>query len=135
MHTKKAKAWVLGILIVFLLGLAMHDKAHALIAEANVEPRDHRTAASTSEVAVVPPADRQLDKGRVEVAQVIGIIYADEDGDGVIDQLDKCPETPKDFPTDKHGCPALACDINGDGKIGLEEVIYLLQILSNQRPQ
>lgn len=135
MHTKKPKAWVLGIFIVFLLGLAMHDKAHGLIAEANVEPRYHRTAASTSEVAVVPLGDRQPAKCSVEVAQVIGLIYVDEDGDGVIDQLDKCPETPKDFPTDKHGCPAVKRDINGDGKIGLEEVIYLLQILSNQRPQ
>jgi len=29
----------------------------------------------------------------------------DNDGDGVLDYLDKCPDTPKEIPVDKTGCP------------------------------
>ncbi len=36
----------------------------------------------------------------------------DSDGDGVLDSLDKCPNTPKGAPVDKAGCPL---DSDGDG--------------------
>lgn len=36
----------------------------------------------------------------------------DSDGDGVIDAMDKCPNTPKGAPVDKVGCPL---DSDGDG--------------------
>jgi len=39
-------------------------------------------------------------------------IYADSDGDGVLDKDDKCPGTPKGVKVDKVGCPL---DSDGDG--------------------
>jgi len=38
----------------------------------------------------------------------------DSDGDGVIDELDKCPKTPRKEPVDKDGCPL---DSDGDGVV------------------
>lgn len=38
----------------------------------------------------------------------------DEDGDGVVDRLDKCPGTPKGTPVDASGCPL---DSDGDGVV------------------
>lgn len=39
-------------------------------------------------------------------------VLPDKDEDGVTDQFDKCPKTPKDLPVDAHGCPL---DTDGDG--------------------
>ena len=39
-------------------------------------------------------------------------VLPDEDGDGVTDQFDKCPKTPKGIAVDTHGCPL---DTDGDG--------------------
>jgi OmpA-OmpF porin, OOP family len=39
-------------------------------------------------------------------------VLPDEDGDGVTDQFDKCPKTPKGVAVDAHGCPL---DTDGDG--------------------
>ena len=39
-------------------------------------------------------------------------VFDDEDGDGVVDQLDKCPGTPAGVAVDSHGCPL---DTDGDG--------------------
>ncbi len=39
-------------------------------------------------------------------------VFDDEDGDGVVDQLDKCPGTPAGVKVDTHGCPL---DTDGDG--------------------
>jgi len=39
-------------------------------------------------------------------------VFDDEDGDGVVDQLDKCPGTPAGVKVDSHGCPL---DTDGDG--------------------
>ncbi len=39
-------------------------------------------------------------------------VPADTDGDGVVDSLDKCPDTPKGAKVDKDGCPV---DTDGDG--------------------
>ncbi len=39
-------------------------------------------------------------------------VLPDEDGDGVTDQFDKCPKTPKNVAVDSHGCPL---DTDGDG--------------------
>lgn len=41
-----------------------------------------------------------------------GIVEADSDGDGIPEELDKCPGTPKGAKVDKAGCPA---DSDGDG--------------------
>jgi OOP family OmpA-OmpF porin len=38
--------------------------------------------------------------------------YRDSDGDGVIDPLDECPDTPKGVKVDENGCPL---DSDGDG--------------------
>jgi OmpA-OmpF porin, OOP family len=40
------------------------------------------------------------------------LLYRDSDGDGVPDQLDKCPNTPKGVKVDANGCPL---DSDGDG--------------------
>ncbi|NIQ95829.1 MAG: hypothetical protein GWN87_17720 [Desulfuromonadales bacterium] len=39
----------------------------------------------------------------------------DADGDGVPDERDACPETPKDFDIDKRGCPIDPPDTDSDG--------------------
>jgi hypothetical protein len=39
-------------------------------------------------------------------------VLPDEDNDGVTDQFDKCPKTPKGIAVDSHGCPL---DTDGDG--------------------
>ncbi len=39
-------------------------------------------------------------------------VFDDEDGDGIVDQLDKCAGTPAGVKTDSHGCPL---DTDGDG--------------------
>jgi outer membrane protein OmpA-like peptidoglycan-associated protein len=39
-------------------------------------------------------------------------VFDDEDGDGVVDQLDKCPGSPAGVKVDSHGCPL---DTDGDG--------------------
>lgn len=39
-------------------------------------------------------------------------VLPDKDEDGVTDQFDKCPKTPKDLPVDAKGCPL---DTDGDG--------------------
>ncbi len=39
-------------------------------------------------------------------------VLPDEDGDGVTDQFDRCPKTPKGVAVDAHGCPL---DTDGDG--------------------
>ncbi|MEO6134066.1 MAG: OmpA family protein [Ginsengibacter sp.] len=39
-------------------------------------------------------------------------VYDDEDGDGIVDQLDRCPGTPAGVKVDSHGCPL---DTDGDG--------------------
>lgn len=39
-------------------------------------------------------------------------VLPDADGDGVTDQFDKCPKTPKGVAVDAHGCPL---DTDGDG--------------------
>jgi len=73
--------------------------------------------------------------------------YNDSDDDGVIDQLDKCTDTPSDSWVNNQGCPAnnlytedqmnqmvnsiLAWgDLNGDNKISLIEAIKALRITS-----
>lgn len=38
----------------------------------------------------------------------------DSDGDGVMDDIDQCPNTPKGFPVDAKGCPL---DSDGDGVV------------------
>jgi OmpA-OmpF porin, OOP family len=40
---------------------------------------------------------------------------ADSDGDGVTDDLDKCPDTPKGVKVDKDGCPEVKPPVDGDG--------------------
>ena len=40
------------------------------------------------------------------------VMVADSDGDGVIDSLDNCPNTPPGVPVDLNGCPI---DADGDG--------------------
>ncbi len=39
-------------------------------------------------------------------------VLPDEDNDGITDQFDKCPKTPKGVAVDSHGCPL---DTDGDG--------------------
>ncbi len=57
----------------------------------------------------------------------------DTDNDGVVDILDQCPNTTVGMATDSVGCAAATIDINHDGKIGIEEIIYGLQVISGNR--
>lgn len=47
-----------------------------------------------------------------QLFEVCGDIAADSDGDGVPDDKDKCPNTPKGVKVDEYGCPL---DSDGDG--------------------
>lgn len=40
------------------------------------------------------------------------VVVRDSDGDGVLDNIDRCPNTPKGVAVDSHGCPL---DTDGDG--------------------
>ncbi len=40
---------------------------------------------------------------------------ADADADGIPDQVDRCPDTPREFKVDAHGCPINPPDGDGDG--------------------
>lgn len=39
----------------------------------------------------------------------------DDDGDGVKEEEDRCPNTPKGFPVNEHGCATFQLDDDGDG--------------------
>lgn len=57
----------------------------------------------------------------------------DTDNDGVIDSWDKCSGTPEISCVSSDGCPCVCLkDVNGDGKIGIAEVIRILQITTGQ---
>jgi hypothetical protein len=57
----------------------------------------------------------------------------DADGDGVPDSWDDCPNTPQGAAINRSGCPVSTLDRDGDGKFGLAEVIYILQIVAGFR--
>ena len=59
----------------------------------------------------------------------------DRDGDGVPDVWDNCPNTPLNSYVNQYGCPCLMGDISGNGKIGLEEAIHALQVVSSLKAQ
>ncbi|MSN96130.1 OmpA family protein [Campylobacter sp. FMV-PI01] len=41
---------------------------------------------------------------QLKILQEVAIVIGDEDGDGVLDNLDKCPGTPAGVVVDEHGC-------------------------------
>lgn len=63
----------------------------------------------------------------------IGYVLKDSDNDGIMDSLDKCSETPENSCVSNDGCPCICLkDVNGDGKVGVAEVIRTLQITTGQ---
>lgn len=64
------------------------------------------------------PGQRILNDGRftlgLEIALRTGPILMDSDGDGVIDGVDRCPDTPPGTKVDGFGCP-VPLDSDGDG--------------------
>jgi len=56
------------------------------------------------------------------------LISDDADGDGVTDKNDLCSDTPEGVSVDADGCSSIQKIL--DDKIGLEEVIHVLQIMS-----
>ncbi len=50
--------------------------------------------------------------GRYTDIDFTGVVETDSDGDGIAEELDKCPDTPKGTKADKNGCPV---DSDGDG--------------------
>ena len=55
---------------------------------------------------------------------------ADDDSDGTPNAWDDCPNTPADSFVDRYGCASTA-----GGKIGLEDAIHALQVVSGIRTQ
>ncbi len=58
----------------------------------------------------LPETVEEVEVEEPEVAKVVSPL--DTDGDGVIDDKDKCPDTPKGVKVDEDGCPL---DTDGDG--------------------
>ncbi len=50
----------------------------------------------------------------VEEEEVVVVVEKDSDGDGVIDRLDQCPDTPMGVEVDEFGCP-IEVDTDQDG--------------------
>jgi len=50
--------------------------------------------------------------------------FPDADHDGVVDDLDNCPDTPLDTAVDSHGCPDLQADTDDDGMPDQWELEY-----------
>ncbi|ETR66130.1 MAG: LamG-like jellyroll fold protein [Candidatus Magnetoglobus multicellularis str. Araruama] len=59
--------------------------------------------------------------------------FEDSDSDGVIDQLDLCADTPQGSIVYSDGCPAIRGDFSDNKKLGLEDCIGILQILSETK--
>lgn len=75
----------------------------------------------------------------LELSDVAPCDCADTDEDGVADAWDRCSDTPLGMYVDRYGCPApevsdSTCDINDDGKTGLEEAIHALQVAAGTAP-
>ncbi len=54
-------------------------------------------------VALVTESEKTLEVVAVTTTAIVAVV--DSDDDGVIDTLDKCPDTPKGFEVDAQGCP------------------------------
>ena len=63
---------------------------------------------------------------------VDSITGIDSDGDGIPDQWDDCPDTPKGVRVISNGCPFkyIRGDFDGNGRLGLEDSIGILQVLT-----
>lgn len=88
-----------------------------------------------------------IDDVSITSPQGIWVVDFDEDGDGVPDSTDQCPETPANACVDNVGCSSEGSytqaqvdeivahilnwgDIDEDGKIGLSEAINALQVVT-----
>jgi len=61
----------------------------------------------------------------------VEIPCSDSDSDGVIDQWDKCPNTPSGSIISSFGCPVVLGDLSKNDKLGIEDSIIILQTLAN----
>lgn len=71
-----------------------------------------------------------------EIKEIFGDMTCalfDSNKDGVIDQLDQCPDTPYGSIVYSDGCPAIKGDFTDNKKLGLEDCIGILQTLSGTR--
>ncbi|MCP4805912.1 MAG: OmpA family protein [Proteobacteria bacterium] len=61
--------------------------------------------------------DIAMENGRVALDTAPSCIPQDRDGDGLVDEIDLCPDEPEDFDgdNDQDGCPDLTYDTDGDG--------------------
>lgn len=85
-----------GVGVGALLGaLACHDRD-------SVTTTDTTTTNNNTQVAAVAAAPAPMAAAEV-----------DSDGDGVIDRLDRCPNTPAGTKVDMHGCPDLLLSLTG----------------------
>lgn len=75
----------------------------------------------------------------LELSDIAPCNCPDADEDGVVDAWDRCSDTPLGTYVDRYGCSAAdvsgsTCDINDDGKTGLEEAIHALQVVAGLAP-
>jgi OOP family OmpA-OmpF porin len=92
---------------------------------------DKPMATNVVELSGNPQVVGWKDKKNKKVIYKEKIIYKtlplkDSDGDGVVDKLDKCPNTPKEMAVDHNGCPIIATlRINFDfNKANVKKVYY-----------
>jgi OOP family OmpA-OmpF porin len=84
-------------------GVLLGDAAFPYIQPVSLEVAPLSVTIQKSVEKVVVPEVKQEPKKQVEKKN-----EADSDGDGVVDSQDQCPNTPKMFKVDTHGCPATA---------------------------
>jgi len=73
--------------------------------------------------------------GPIYTSENINCNLLDTDEDGVIDQWDKCPNTPKYSAVNSDGCHVIKGDISSNGKIDIEDSIRILQLITHEKPQ
>ena len=68
---------------------------------------------ATTQKVAVETHQAQVRQTPAPVAATTTVIETDSDGDGVIDRLDLCPDTPAGRKVDSHGCPDLLLTLTG----------------------
>jgi len=71
--------------------------------------------------------------GTIFTSESIMCVINDSDNDGIIDQWDMCPGTPKNSPVFSDGCHIVRGDISNNGKLDIEDSLIILKVLTTEK--